>query len=134
MRSMPTTTNVLVALHENERGRIADALAPAPFTLLYADCCEEAREMLRLRDDIDAVIMDVTLCDGNWLSIHVQMVEQANPAGLIVMLPQEGLNSAEIEAHGVFGVIEAGALDEQIRALVESAAAKRRGAVEAAHV
>ena len=96
---------VLVVMPPTDRDELLQSVAESDFELETVTCCDEARRLLRERRDFDAVVTDLTLCDGNWWSIYQDLTVADSPAEILVVVPRKGANVTEILAHGVFGVL-----------------------------
>ncbi len=90
---------------------------------LAADC-REFRGILASQGRLDVVITDLSLRDGNWWTVHKQLLWANRPARLIVSLPRLTKNIAAVLAHA-FGVLSPPYEATRIRRLLAAAVSRR---------
>ena len=73
--------------------------------VIAAESCEEARAEIRTRRNLDAVIADLTLEDGNWWSVYLALVLRGLDIPLIVALPSEAGKEGSVLDCGADGVV-----------------------------
>ncbi len=127
---MGVPPKILIVSTSPDDRRAAARAAPDGSRVLQTDDCRQARQALESDPDIAVIICDLTLSDGSWWCMYQESVRRQRPAELIVLLPQRGLNAAEVEAHGVT-VIGTGPLDSQELAQAILTAAERSNAQSA---
>jgi DNA-binding NtrC family response regulator len=52
--------------------------------LLAAESCLEARALMRSHEDVDVVVTDTTLSDGNWCDVLNHVLQQGSRANVVV--------------------------------------------------
>ena len=109
---MGVPPKVLVVIGSRSGRRTAVRAAPPGSTVLETGNCEQARQALRANPDVGVVVCDLTLSDGSWWCVYHELLDYRQPAELVVLLPQRGLNASELEAHSVT-VVPGGPLDEE---------------------
>ncbi len=115
---------VLLVMPAADRDELLQVAADAGFQFDWATTCHDARRALRsCGHAFDVVITDLTLCDGNWLSVYQDLTVGSNPAEIIVVTPRRGANVDEIKAYGVHSVLgQPLDRDEVIEAITAAAA------------
>ena len=102
------------ALSQHERERL---------DIVRAASCEQARGILRQQPQVDVVVCDLTLDDGNWWSVYQDMALRGDPAEMIVVTPRRGDDMSAILAHGVFAALGEPLAPGGLFQVIESAAA-----------
>jgi len=97
--------HVLLVMPAADRDQMLQVAADSGFQFDWADTCHAARRALRKGESFDVVVTDLTLCDGNWLSVYQDLSVGNIPAEIIVVTPQRGVNVEEIKAYGVHAVL-----------------------------
>jgi DNA-binding NtrC family response regulator len=91
--------------------------------IVQAATCEEARGVLRQQPQVDVVVCDLTLDDGNWWCVYQDMALRGDPAEMIVVTPRRGDDMSAILAHGVFAAMGQPLAPGDLFRSIESAAA-----------
>ncbi len=97
--------HILLVMPAADRDEMLQVAADSGFQFDWATTCHDARRALRSDHSFDVVVTDLTLCDGNWLSVYQDLTVGNNPAEIIVVTPQKGVNIDEIKAYGVHTVL-----------------------------
>lgn len=92
---------VMTAEHQNAVRRF---LTPERWEVRLASDCRQARNLLH-EEPFDLVVTDVSLPDGNWLTISRESNQGDTPPALVVCLPRQAERLAAILGTGPVQVL-----------------------------
>jgi DNA-binding NtrC family response regulator len=75
---------LLVMPSTERRSAFLSKLKAVGAQLLAADSCRDARVLLRRHGDVDVVVTDTTLSDGNWCDVLNYVLKQGSRANVVV--------------------------------------------------
>ena len=122
---MKTKVTAMVIMAQERRLPLLEALESCGIDLLLVCNCNEGRRMLEIQPQVQVVLADAALPDGDWREV-LQIVAQAGVNAEVVVCSRLGDHKLWID------VLEQGAYDvlvepyecEEVRRIVEAAADK----------
>jgi DNA-binding response OmpR family regulator len=116
---------ILLVLTPENRAAVARSLDGENWELHLASDCKQARYLLR-HQRFDVVVTDVSLPDGNWLTVSRELNQEDTPPALVVCLPRQAERLAAILGAGQVQVLLPPLESETIRWVLEEALRNRQ--------
>ena len=116
--------NVLLVMPAADRDEMLQVAADGGFAFDSVLTCRGARQALRAGHKYDVVVTDLTLCDGNWWSVYLDLAVTGESAEIIVIVPRKAVNVTEILAHGVHSVLAQPLDRDQVLRALDSASSR----------
>jgi len=122
---MTDAWKTLLVMTAEHRNAVMESLTPESWEVRLASDCRQARNLLR-QEYFDLVITDVSLPDGNWLTISRESNLGDAPPALVVCLPRQAERLAAILGAGHVQVLMPPLESEAIRCVLEDALRNRQ--------
>lgn len=78
---------MLVVSSDERKSFLSAILRKLDVESISVRCCRQARELLRTRPLLDAVLTDTTLEDANWCDVLRAVIDYESPASVVVVAP-----------------------------------------------
>jgi DNA-binding response OmpR family regulator len=117
---MTDAWRILLVMTAEHRHAVMQSLTAESWELRSASDCRQARKLLH-REHFDLVITDVSLPDGNWLTISRELNQSDAPPALVVCLPYQAERVGSILGAGQVHVLMPPLEGETVRLVLEEA-------------
>ena len=124
---IPKITAMLIMTRER-RGGLLGALEACSFNVLAACDCKEADRILQGCTPVHVLLTDATLADGDWRNLLTNVGQCRHSAEVIVCVTRQEVERlrAAVLASGAYDLLVEPYEQEEVRRVVEAAAAKSR--------
>jgi DNA-binding NtrC family response regulator len=126
---MTDARKALLVLIREHRDAVLRSLDPKSWEVHLASDCRQARDLLR-QEEFDLVVTDVSLPDGNWLTISRESNQEDAPPALVVCLPRQAERLAAILGAGQVQVLMPPLESETIHAVLKQALQSRQAPLQ----
>jgi len=121
-------TVVLVSSGQDSPTTIGESLRSLEARVLEAQSCFEVRRLLGEHAEIDLVITDVSLEDGNWFNVLHLLAERADETSLLVLSRRDDERFRQMVcSRGADGLLWGGDQATHTRTLIEEACRDAKG-------
>jgi DNA-binding response OmpR family regulator len=122
---MTDASKILLVMTAEHQNAVLRFLTPESWEVRLASDCRKARNLLH-QEHFDLVLTDVSLPDGNWLTISRESNDGDAPPALVVCLPRQAERLAAILGTGPVQVLMPPLESETIQCVLDEALRTRQ--------